>query len=164
MQSPYWNSTAILLTWDDYGGWYDHVPPPQVDAYGYGFRVPCLIISPYARQGFIDHTVADHTSMLKFIESVYGLPPLAQRESAASNLFEAFDFSQSPRPPLVLPGAFVPDHYPLTSVSGTASSTTTPSPPASTTVWPLLAVPVAVVVVSYALYRQRKRRSGGYEQ
>jgi phospholipase C len=50
MQSPYWNSTAIFLTWDDYGGWYDHVPPPQVDAYGYGFRVPVLMKSPYANR------------------------------------------------------------------------------------------------------------------
>ena len=113
MQSKYWSSTAIFLTWDDYGGWYDHVAPPQVDSFGYGFRVPCLIISPYAKEGFIDHTLADHTSILKFIETVWSLPSLTSRDAAANNLFEAFDFSQPPRSPLVLPGSYVPDSYPL---------------------------------------------------
>jgi phospholipase C len=161
MQSPYWNSTAILLTWDDYGGWYDHVPPPQVDAYGYGFRVPCLIISPYARQGFIDHTVADHTSVLKFIESVFGLPSLAPRDSTANNLFEAFDFSQAPRSPLVLPGKYVANEYPLTVDTTTVS--TTAKPPASTGAvsWSLLVVPAAVIAASFALY-WRRRRSGSH--
>ncbi len=114
MQSSYWNSTAIFLSWDDYGGWYDHVPPPQVDGYGYGMRVPCLIISPYARQGFVDHTLADHTSILSFIEARFGLKPLTTRDANANNLMEAFDFSQSPRPPLVLPGPYLPGVYPLT--------------------------------------------------
>src|SRR5207247_7086279 len=81
MQSRYWSSTAIFLTWDDFGGWYDHVPPPQVDEVGYGFRVPLIVISPYARHNFIDHTQADHASVLKFIETNYGLPPLASRAS-----------------------------------------------------------------------------------
>jgi len=103
MASEYWNSTAVFLTWDDWGGWYDHVQPPQVDQFGYGFRVPCLIISPYARQGYIDHTQGDFTSILKFIESVHSLQPLAARDSSASNLMEAFDFSQSPRQALPLP-------------------------------------------------------------
>jgi phospholipase C len=99
MASEYWDSTAIFLTWDDYGGWYDHVRPPQVDQFGYGFRVPCLVISPYARQGVVDHTQGDFTSILKFVETVYSLPPLTARDAYASDLMEAFDFSQAPRLP-----------------------------------------------------------------
>jgi phospholipase C len=133
MASPYWNSTAIFLTWDDYGGWYDHVAPPQVDQYGYGFRVPCLIISPYARQGYIDGTLSDFTSTLKFIETLYSLAPLSTRDAAASNLMEAFDFSQSPRPPLLLPGPYVPNHYPLTLLNETTTGSATRSPTGSQT-------------------------------
>jgi phospholipase C len=96
--SPYWQSSAIFLTWDDFGGFFDHVPPPQVDNYGYGFRVPCLVISPYAKAGFIDSAVNDHTSILKFIESRFGLSPLSTRDAAANALSEAFDFTQTPRP------------------------------------------------------------------
>lgn len=114
MQSKFWPSTAIFVTWDDYGGWYDHVAPPQVDAYGLGFRVPSLIISPYARAGLIDHMQSEFTSILKFIQTVHNLPPLTQRDAMASNMFEAFDFSQTPSPPLILPGPYIPGHYPLT--------------------------------------------------
>ncbi len=113
MESKYWDSTAIFLTWDDYGGWYDHVPPPQVDSFGLGFRVPCLIISPYAKEGFIDHTFSEHSSILKFIETVYTLPSLTDRDAAANSLLDAFDFSKPPRSPLILPGPYVPDSYPL---------------------------------------------------
>ncbi|TLY01023.1 MAG: alkaline phosphatase family protein [Thaumarchaeota archaeon] len=117
MRSQYWRSTAVFITWDDYGGWYDHVPPPQVDKYGYGFRVPCLIISPYAKRGFIDPTLADHSSILKFIETLFNLQPIAARDAAASNLMEAFDFSQKARAPLILPGSYLPEHYPLTPLT-----------------------------------------------
>ena len=96
--SSYWPSSAIFITWDDYGGFFDHVPPPQVDKFGYGFRVPCLVISPYAKAGFIDSTVNDHTSILKFIETRFGLSPLSARDTAANSLLEAFDFSQTARP------------------------------------------------------------------
>ncbi len=92
MESRYWQSAAFFITWDDYGGWYDHVKPPQVDGFGYGFRVPLLLVSPYARHGYVDHTLADHTSVLKFIETLFGLPSLAQRDSKANNLIEAFNF------------------------------------------------------------------------
>lgn len=121
MQSPYWNSTAIFVTWDDWGGFYDHVAPPQVDSFGLGFRVPCLVISPYAKEGFVDHTQADFTSILKFIETAHSLPPLTARVASTSNMSDAFDFSQAPRAPLVLPGPYVADHYPLTLAS-TATS------------------------------------------
>ena len=102
MQSDAWDSTAFLITYDDWGGWYDHVPPPQVDKYGYGFRVPTLLVSPYARKGHIDHTQLDHTSILKFIETNWDIPPLARRDAKANNLTSAFDFSSSPRPPVFI--------------------------------------------------------------
>ncbi|MDA4128152.1 MAG: hypothetical protein OK422_01600 [Thaumarchaeota archaeon] len=113
MMSEYWSSSAIFVTWDDYGGWYDHVAPPQVDSVGYGFRVPCLIISPYAKHGVIDHTQADFTSILKFIETIHHLPALTQRDAAANDLTEGFDFTASPAPPLLLPGLYISDKYPL---------------------------------------------------
>jgi|GEM_PF-864630 len=93
--SPYWSSTAILITWDDYGGWYDHVVPPQVDKYGDGFRVPLLMVSPFAKHGYIDHTFSDHTSILKFMERVFGLPPVTQRDAGASDLMDALEPSYS---------------------------------------------------------------------
>lgn len=95
--SSYWPAGAVFITWDDYGGFYDHVAPPAVDAFGYGFRVPCLIVSPYARAGFIDHAVNDHTSILKFIETRFGLAPLSSRDAAANDLSEAFDFASPAR-------------------------------------------------------------------
>jgi phospholipase C len=97
-RSPLWASVAIFVTWDDFGGFYDHVAPPQVDAYGYGFRVPCLILSPFARRGFIDHVVNDHTSILRFVENRFGLTSLSSRDAAANDLGEAFDVGQPTRP------------------------------------------------------------------
>ncbi len=102
MQSQAWKSSAFFLTYDDWGGWYDHVPPPQVDTRGYGFRVPALLVSPYARTGYIDHTLLDHTSILKFIEENWNIPPLAQRDAKANNFTSAFDFSSPPRPPVLI--------------------------------------------------------------
>jgi phospholipase C len=112
MRSPIWKDSAILLGWDDWGGWYDHVPPPQVDADGYGYRVPLMIISPYAKPGFIFHETADFTSMLKFMERLYGLRPLTSRDAAANDLLGAFDFEHPARAPVppVLGG--VPDLKP----------------------------------------------------
>ena len=91
--SPTWSSTAILLTWDESGGFYDHVAPPQVDEWGYGFRVPMIIVSPFARRGWIDHDVMDHTSIMKFIADNWGLPYLTNREARAGNMTNAFDFT-----------------------------------------------------------------------
>ena len=95
--SALWSSAAVFVTWDDYGGFYDHLAPPQVDQFGYGFRVPCLVISPYSRQGFIDSAVNDHTSILKFVENRFGLSPLSTRDAAANGLEEAFDFTKPAR-------------------------------------------------------------------
>jgi len=103
MQSPDWNSTAIVITWDDFGGFYDHVPPPHVDMYGLGPRVPALIISPYAKRGYVDHTPYEFASVLRFIETVFDVPPLTSRDANASDMLDAFDFSQKPIAPLILP-------------------------------------------------------------
>jgi phospholipase C len=102
MQGPDWNSTVVFMTWDDFGGFYDHMPPPQVDQFGLGPRVPLLIISPYAKPGYVSHTVYDHTSVLKFVETRYGLPALTSRDAWANPMLDIFDFSQPPRPPLLL--------------------------------------------------------------
>lgn len=102
MRSDYWEESAFVWTYDDWGGWYDHVSPPQVDAFGYGFRVPGLLVSPYAKKGHIDSTTLDYTSFLKFIEENWGLAPLAQRDAQANNFLSAFDFTQQPRPPVFL--------------------------------------------------------------
>ena len=77
MHSEAWPSSAFLWAYDDWGGWYDHVPPPQVDENGYGFRVPALLVSAYARRGYVDHTQLDFTSILKFIEENWDVEPLA---------------------------------------------------------------------------------------
>lgn len=103
MQSQYWNDSVIFLTWDDYGGFYDHVPPPTVDAFGYGPRVPAIIISPYAKPGHISHYEYDFTSILKFIEVRWNLGHLTARDDRANDLSDAFDFEQKPNAPLVIP-------------------------------------------------------------
>jgi phospholipase C len=103
MSSPYWDSTAIILTWDDYGGFYDHVPPPQIDKYGLGFRMPALIISPYVKHGYVDHTQYQFESILKFIEWRFNIPALTFRDLHANNLLNAFDFSQKADPPYIVP-------------------------------------------------------------
>jgi phospholipase C len=116
MNSPQWNSTAIFVAWDDWGGRYDHVVPPTVDENGYGLRVPGLVISPYAKRGFIDHTTLSFDSYLRFVEDRFlggqRLDPATDgrpdprptvRENRAGDLSSAFDFNQAPRPPMLLP-------------------------------------------------------------
>jgi phospholipase C len=115
MQSPEWNSTAIFLTWDDWGGFYDHVVPPNIDQNGYGLRVPGLLISPYAKAGSIDDTTLSFDSYLKMIEDRFlggaRLDPATDgrpdsrptvREPLANDVWNGFDFDQAPLPPLVL--------------------------------------------------------------
>jgi phospholipase C len=101
--SRYWKSSAFMLAYDDWGGWYDHVKPPQVDAFGYGFRVPALLVSAYAHPGYVDHTTLDFTSPIKFIEENWGLAPLTQRDARANSVMGAFDFSKPPRPAEIIP-------------------------------------------------------------
>jgi phospholipase C len=104
MNSPYWNNTAIFVTWDEFGGYYDHVAPPVIDAYGPGPRVPLLVVSAYARPGYISHQMGEFSSFLKFMETNWGLPNLGQRDAraATSDLTDFFDFGAPPRPPLIL--------------------------------------------------------------
>jgi phospholipase C len=98
MRSNAWKDSVIIITWDDYGGFYDHVAPPSVDQFGYGPRVPALVISPFARPGFICHTKFDFTSPLKLIEQRFGLGPLASRDKEANDMLDSFDFQQKPAP------------------------------------------------------------------
>jgi phospholipase C len=117
MHSSAWPSTAIFLVWDDWGGFYDHVVPPKVDANGYGFRVPGLVISPYARRGYIDHQTLSFDAYLKFIEADFlggqaldprtdgrpdSRPDVRERARGLGNLVRDFDFSQRPRRPVFL--------------------------------------------------------------
>lgn len=102
MQGPEWASTAIFVTWDDPGGFYDHVPPPQEDMFGLGPRVPLLIISPYAKAGYISHTQYEASSVLKFIEERFGLPSLNGRDVNANDILDSFDFTHPPLSPLIL--------------------------------------------------------------
>jgi phospholipase C len=102
MRSPEWKHTAIFLTWDDFGGFFDHVPPPHVDIYGYGPRAPLLVISPYARPGYVFNGTSDFTSVLRFMEKLYGTPSLGRRDQTANDLIDTFDFTQRPNPPLIL--------------------------------------------------------------
>lgn len=118
MQGPDWNSTAIFLAWDDWGGFYDNVAPPKVDQNGYGLRVPALVISPYAKPGYIDHQTLSFDAYLKFIEDDFmngarldpktdgrpdPRPDVREDASVLGNLMNDFNFSQSPRKPLLLP-------------------------------------------------------------
>jgi phospholipase C len=103
MESPGWSHTAVFLTWDDYGGFYDHVPPPQVDDFGFGIRVPLLVISPYARHGFVTSELGEFSSVLRFMEDNWGLTQLTHRDRDATPLLSSFDFEQEPRAPDPLP-------------------------------------------------------------
>jgi phospholipase C len=118
MKSPDWDSTAIFLTWDDWGGFYDSAVPPAVDQNGYGLRVPALVISPYARHGYIDHQVLSSDAYLKFIEDDFlggarlnpatdgrpdPRPDVREDEPILGNMEADFNFSQAPRPPVLLP-------------------------------------------------------------
>ncbi len=118
MQSPDWNSTAIFLAWDDWGGMYDHLKPPRVDLEGYGLRVPALMISPYARKGYVDHQTLSFDAYAKFIEDDFlggqrlnpktdgrpdPRPDVRENARQLGNLINEFNFSQTPRKPVMLP-------------------------------------------------------------
>jgi len=102
MQGPDWSTSAVFLTWDDFGGFYDHVPPPTLDKFGLGPRVPLLIISPYAKKNFVSHTQYEFSSVLKFIEERYGLSALTERDATANDMSDSFDFTQAARGPVIL--------------------------------------------------------------
>jgi len=98
-ESQFWDSTAIFITWSGFGGWADHVPPPFLDYGELGFRVPLLVISPYAKQNYVSHVQYETASLLRFAEDLYGLEPLAAADKrATSPAADCFNFSQAPRP------------------------------------------------------------------
>jgi phospholipase C len=97
-RSPQWNDTAIFVVWDDWGGWYDHVVPPQLDRMGLGFRVPFIVISPWARQHYVSHVQHEFGSILKFTENVFGLARLGTTDVRADSLWDCFDFTHGPQP------------------------------------------------------------------
>ncbi|MDH4145610.1 MAG: alkaline phosphatase family protein [Acidimicrobiia bacterium] len=146
MRSSAWESSAFTWTYDDWGGWYDHVAPPQVDEFGYGFRAPALLVSPYARRGHIDSTTLDFTSLLTFIENNWGVPPLAARDATANDIVSAFDFDQAPREPALLG----------------RSRETPPRPPSNAGViyGTYAAAPLASAALAAALGLGRRRRRG----
>ena len=97
-QSKAWNSSAIFVVWDDPGGWYDHVPPAYVDYDGLGMRVPMLVISPYAKKGYVSHTPYELSSIVRFVEDRYSLPTLSVSDArATSPAKDCFNFKQKPR-------------------------------------------------------------------
>lgn len=97
-KSHYWNDTAIVVIWDGYGGWYDDAPPPQLDGWGLGFRVPCIVISSFARVHYVSHTSYEYGSILKFIEEAFRLPSLGHTDERATSIAGAFDFGNPPHP------------------------------------------------------------------
>ncbi len=138
MKSPCWDSTAIFLSWDDDGGFYDHVDPPDVDVNGYGLRVPGLVISPYAKAGYIDHQQLSHDAYLKFIEDDFidgqrlnpktdgrpdKRPDVREEAPGLGDIANDFDFNQSPRPPVILPTH--PEPGPASNPPGEAATAPT---------------------------------------
>jgi hypothetical protein len=121
MQGKDWPSTLVVLTWDDFGGFYDHVPPPKLNYISYGPRVPTVIISPYARAHTVDHTVLDFTSVLKFIEQDFHLKPLTALDKRAASLTSSLNFDQDPLAPYVLKPQTCPkaDYHINSTISGT---------------------------------------------
>jgi phospholipase C len=131
MRGPDWDSTAIFLAWDDWGGFYDHVDPPVVDDNGYGLRVPAMVISPYARSGVIDHQTLSFDAYDRFIEDDFlggqridphtdgrpdPRPDVRENAAVLGDLVKDFDFDQPPREPVLLPV------HPKTTLTGTPAS------------------------------------------
>ena len=149
MSSPDWDSTAVFVAWDDWGGFYDHVVPPKVDINGYGLRVPGLVISPWAKQGWVDHQVLSFDAYTKLIEDLFlggaridpktdgrpdPRPDVRENASQLGDLLASFDFDGAPRPPVVLPTAWdpaveLPSLAPATSGSPAASGSPNASNP-----------------------------------
>lgn len=143
MRSSAWDESAFLWTYDDWGGWFDHVAPPAVDEFGYGFRAPALLVSPYARKGHVDSTELDFTSILRFIEENWGLEPLTERDAQAKTFLSAFELSQGPRTPVFL---------------GTSRQPASPPSPGSGLVYAAYATAATLCGLLTALAARRIRR------
>jgi phospholipase C len=111
IQGGLWPTTAIFITWDDWGGWFDHVDPPNVESwhadgtqFRYGSRVGCLVLSPYAKSGYLSKVFHSHVSLLKFCETLLHLPPLNARVTHADDMADCFDFTRRPAAPPPHPG------------------------------------------------------------
>lgn len=122
-ESKYWSSTVIIVVWDDWGGEYDHVPPPQLDGQGLGMRVPMLLVSAYAREtdghpGYVSHTQYEFGSILKFIEDNWMLGRLGTTDKRANSLIDCFDFTQAPRPFKRIPANYSRSYFERRPPSG----------------------------------------------
>ena len=102
-ESSYWKNTAIVVVWDDWGGWYDHVKPAQLDRMGLSFRVPLLVISPYAKHGYVSHIRHEPGSILKFMEETFGTQTLGTTDMRSDDLADCFNFTQKPAPYVKIP-------------------------------------------------------------
>lgn len=122
-----WATSVIFITWDDWGGWYDHVPPPNVEKWSdktqfrYGSRVGCIVLSPYSKRGYISKIQHSHVSLVKFCETTFGLPTINARDRAADDMADCFDFNQPPSPP---PQLNMPIKLPKPSTKPAAPSPT----------------------------------------
>jgi len=184
MSSNYWNSSAIFVTWDEGGGYYDHIPPPHVlkinhgfnhELDGYGQRVPFLVISPYAKENYVSTTILNHMSIDKFIEYNWGLPPLTQNIADSNNLLDFFYFNSPPRSPITLEpnGTYSYASYPIPiqipfanlpyARSGGPSNETRSGPSAAPlNAAPLVLTLVLIVVIAVSLlFTFKKFRSRG---
>ncbi|MFZ0547809.1 MAG: alkaline phosphatase family protein [Candidatus Promineifilaceae bacterium] len=108
MSSPQWPEMAVFLVWDDWGGFYDHVVPPNVELwhdgtlFRYGYRIPAIVVSPFARPGYVSHLLNSNISLMRFVEAIFDLPPLTERDANANTMLDCFDFYQEPLEPITL--------------------------------------------------------------
>jgi phospholipase C len=110
--SPYWSKTVIIIAWDDWGGWYDHVPPPSIaNSYEYGFRVPLIVVSPYAKRGYVSHVAHNFGSILNLIEEVFKLPSLGYADARSDDLSDCLDLTQVPPPFATIAAKFSAKHF-----------------------------------------------------
>lgn len=155
MLSRYWQDSAIFITYDDFGGWFDHVPPPKIDRWGPGGRVPLIVISPYVKPGFVDHTVYDTTALLKFIETRWNLQPLGTRDANSQDLSDFFDFNQTPAPPFAPDTALGQDVAPAPAASEESDTITV------SRTWLYVGAGLALIAIALgvlALFLRRRRR------
>jgi phospholipase C len=110
-RSKYWNSTTIFIAWDDWGGFYDHVPPPKTDDMGLGFRVPVIVAGPYARRSYISHTAHEASGFLRYTEEIFNLPSLGARDTNADDFRDCFNYTQPPTHFVPIPTKLTPEFF-----------------------------------------------------